>query len=148
MTDPNPQQTADLVREGMYANDRACRALGVQVLSVAPGEATLSMSIGANMLNGHQTCHGGYIALLADSAFAYACNSGNELTVAAGFSIDFVAPGRLGDLLTAHSTEVAKAGRSGVYDTVVTNQRGERIAVFRGRSHTIAGKPAVAAPQP
>jgi acyl-CoA thioesterase len=96
------------------------------------------------MLNGHAICHGGFIAALADSAFAFACNSYNELTVASGFAIDLVAPGALGDVLTAECVEVTKAGRTGVYDTVVTNQHGKRIALFRGRSHTIQGKPAVA----
>jgi acyl-CoA thioesterase len=103
------------------------------------------MTIREHMLNGHDICHGGFIATLADTAFAYACNSYNELTVASGFSIDLMAPGREGDVLTARSFEVSKAGRTGVYDCEITNQRSERIAVFRGRSYTIKGKPAVAA---
>lgn len=144
MTDP-AQQTADLVREGMFRNDRASKLLGMQIVEVTPGHATLTMTIRDDMLNGHDICHGGLIATLADSAFAFACNSYNELTVASGFGIDFVAPGRLGDVLTARCTEVAKAGRTGVYDTVITNQCGERIAVFRGRSYTMKGKPAVPA---
>jgi acyl-CoA thioesterase len=101
------------------------------------------MTVRDDMLNGHDICHGGLIATLADSTFAFACNSYDELTVASGFGIDFVAPGRLGDVLTACCHEVTKSGRTGVYDTEVTNQRGERIAVFRGRSYTIKGKPAV-----
>lgn len=142
-----PQQTADLVRQGMWANDRASQGLGMQVLEVAAGRAVLGMAVRADMLNGHATCHGGFISALADSAFAFAfaCNSYNELTVASGFSIDFLAPARLGDALTATCTEVSKAGRTGVYDTLVVNQQGERIAVFRGRSYTLKGKPAVAA---
>jgi acyl-CoA thioesterase len=143
MAEPNPQQTAELVREQMFANDRASKALGMQVIDVAPGRATVTMSVRTDMLNGHDICHGGLIATLADTAFAFACNSYNELTVASGFSIDFVAPGRLGDVLSAHCIEVSKSGRTGVYDTSVTNQRGERIAVFRGRSYTLKGKPAV-----
>ena len=139
------QQTADLVREGMLRNDRASKMLGMQVVAVTPGSATLSMTIRDDMLNGHDLCHGGLITTLADSAFAFACNSYNELTVASGFSIDLLAPGRLGDVLTARCTEVSKAGRTGVYDTEVTNQRGERIAMFRGRSYTMKGKPAVSA---
>ena len=139
------QQTADLVREGMLRNDRASKMLGMQIDAVTPGSATLSMTIRDDMLNGHDICHGGLIATLADSAFAFACNSYNELTVASGFSIDLLAPGRLGDVLTARCTEVSKAGRTGVYDTEVTNQRGERIAMFRGRSYTMKGKPAVPA---
>ncbi|MGA0608901.1 hydroxyphenylacetyl-CoA thioesterase PaaI [Caldimonas sp. KR1-144] len=142
--EPTPQQIADLVRERMHANDRATQALGMRIVSVTPGAATLEMTVREDMLNGHETCHGGLIASLADSAFAFGCNSYNELTVASGFSIDLMAPARLGDVLTARCAEVSKAGRTGVYDVEVSNQRGERIAVFRGRSYTIKGKPAVA----
>ena len=117
----SPQQIADGVGVGMLARDRA----------------TITMTVRDDMLNGLDTCHGGLIATLADSAFAFACNSHGAPTVAAGFTIDFVAPGRAGDVLTARCAEVAKAGRNGVYDVEVTNQRGERIAVFRGRSHTL-----------
>jgi acyl-CoA thioesterase len=137
------QATADLVREGMFRNDRASKLLGMQILEVAPGSATLSMTVRDDMLNGHDICHGGLITTLADSAFAFACNSYNELTVASGFTMDLLAPGRLNDVLTARCVEVSKAGRTGVYDTAITNQRGERIAVFRGRSYTMKGKPAV-----
>ena len=143
MTERTPQQTADRVRERMFASDRATQSLGMQVVAVSPGSATVTMTVRDDMLNGHQTCHGGLIAALADSAFAFACNSYNEMTVASGFAIDFIAPARPGDLLTATCTEVAKAGRSGVYDTLVTDQHGRRVAVFRGRSHTFKGKPAV-----
>ena len=139
------QRTADLVREGMFRNDRASKLLGMEIVDVGPGSATLLMTIRDDMLNGHDICHGGLITTLADSAFAFACNSYNELTVASGFSIDLLAPGRLNDVLTARCTEVSRAGRTGVYDTVVTNQRGERIAMFRGRSYTMKGKPAVPA---
>jgi acyl-CoA thioesterase len=138
------QQRAEHVRDGMLKNDHATLSLGMQVLDIGPGHASLSMTVRQDMLNGHATCHGGLIATLADSAFAFACNSYNELTVASGFSIDFLAPGRRGDCLTADCIEVSRAGRTGIYDTVVTNQRGERIAVFRGRSHTMKGTPAVA----
>jgi len=144
MTDDDAaQQTADRVREGMFRNDRASKLLGMQIVDVGPGSATLVMTIRDDMLNGHDICHGGLITTLADSAFAFACNSYNELTVASGFSVDLLAPGRLNDVLTARCTEVSKAGRTGVYDTVITNQRGERIAMFRGRSYTMKGKPAV-----
>ena len=145
MTDDAAQQTADLVREGMFRNDRASKLLGMQIVDVGPGRATLTMAIRDDMLNGHDICHGGLITTLADSAFAFACNSYNELTVASGFSVDLLAPGRLNDVLTARCIEVSKAGRTGVYDTVITNQRGERVAVFRGRSYTMKGKPAVPA---
>lgn len=140
-----PQQTADLVREGMFANDRASKSLGIQVLSVTPGRAVLTMTVREDMLNGHDICHGGLIAVLADSAFAYACNSYNEWTVASGFSIDLMAPSHLGDELTATCHEVSKTGRTGLYDTEVTNQHGKRVAAFRGRSHTVRGKPALPA---
>jgi acyl-CoA thioesterase len=139
------QQTADLVRERLFESDQASKALGMRIVEVTPGSALLTMAVRADMLNGHRMCHGGLIATLADSAFAFACNSYNEMTVASGFAIELLAPGRLGDLLSARCTEVSKAGRTGVYDTEVTNQRGERIAMFRGRSYTIKGKPAVAA---
>ena len=138
------QQTADFVREGMFRNDRASKLLGMQIVDVTPGRATLTMTVRDDMLNGHDLCHGGLIATLADSTFAFACNSYNELTVASGFAIELLAPGRLGDVLTARCTEVSKAGRTGVYDTEITNQRGERVAVFRGRSYTLKGKPVVA----
>jgi acyl-CoA thioesterase len=144
MPPPTPQQTADLVRQGMFANDRASKALGMEVLEVGPGRAVLTMAVRDDMLNGHDICHGGLIATLSDSAFAFACNSYNELTVASGFAIELIAPGRLGDRLTATCSEVSKSGRTGVYDTEVVNQRGERIAMFRGRSYTLKGKPAVA----
>ena len=143
MPEHTPQQVANRVCERMFANDRATQGLGMTVVEVSPGHATLTMTVRADMLNGHETCHGGFIAALADSAFAFACNSYNELTVASGFAIDFIAPGRSGDVLTADCAEVAKAGRTGVYDTTVTNQHGQRIAVFRGRSYTLKGKPAV-----
>ena len=143
MPDTTPQQTAERVRDGMFANDRASKGLGMRVVEVAPGRAVMAMTVREDMLNGHDICHGGLIATLADSTFAFACNSYDELTVASGFAIDLLAPARLGDVLTASCVEVSKAGRTGVYDTEVRNQRGERIAVFRGRSYTIKGKPAV-----
>ena len=139
------QQTAERVRDGMYANDRASKGLGMSVVAIAPGSAIMTMTVCEDMLNGHEICHGGFIATLADSSFAFACNSYNELTVASGFTADFLAPARLGDVLTARCTEVSKSGRTGVYDADVTNQRGERVAVFRGRSYTMKGKPVVAA---
>ena len=140
-----PQQTAEFVRDGMLANDRVSRAMGMAVVAVGPGHATMTMTVRDDMLNGHDICHGGLIATLADSTFAFACNSYDELTVASGFSIDLLAPGRAGDVLTARCREVSKSGRTGVYDTEVTNQRDERVAVFRGRSYTMKGKPAVPA---
>lgn len=141
-----PQQTADFVRTGMFARDRATQSLGMQVTAMGPGQATLTMTVRPDMLNGHATCHGGLITSLADSAFAFACNAGNEMTVASGLTIDFVAPAREGDVLTAHGVEVSRAGRTGVYDVTVRNQRDELVAVFRGRSYTMKGRPTVALP--
>ena len=143
---PTPQQVAERVREGMWRNDRASKWLGIQVLEVGPGQALLQMTVRVEMLNGHDICHGGLITTLADSAFAFACNSRNTMTVASGLSVDFLAPGREGDVLTARAVEVSLAGRTGVYDVVVTNQRGESVAVFRGRSYAIKGRPTVALP--
>ncbi len=143
MLEKTPQQVADYVRDGMLKNDAATQALGMNVLQIGPGRATLTMTVRADMLNGHAICHGGFISTLADSAFAFACNSYDELTVASGFAIDFLAPARKDDLLTARCVEVSKSGRTGVYDTDVLNQRDERIAIFRGRSYTLKGKPAV-----
>jgi acyl-CoA thioesterase len=145
MSQRTPQQTAELVRDAMLANDRASRGMGMKIESVGPGRAVLTMVVRDDMLNGHDICHGGFIATLADSAFAFACNSYDELTVASGFAIDLLAPGRLGDMLTASCTEVSKSGRTGVYDVAVSNQRGEPVAVFRGRSYTIKGKPVIGA---
>lgn len=139
------QALAERVCKGMLAQDRATRALGAEVLSIGPGRCTVTMTVREDMLNGHQTCHGGLIAALADSAFAFACNATNELTVASGFSIDFFAPGRLGDVLTASCVERFRGARAGVYDVEVVNQRGEPVAVFRGRSYALKGRAAVPA---
>jgi acyl-CoA thioesterase len=139
------QRVADAVGVGMLKDDRASRALGMQVTAIAAGRATLTMTVRDDMLNGHDVCHGGLIATLADSAFAFACNSYDELTLASGFAIDLLAPGRRDDVLTARCTEVSKAGRTGVYDCEITNQHDTLIAVFRGRSYTLKGKPAVPA---
>lgn len=143
MTNKTPQQVAEYVRDGMLKTDAATQGLGMNVLEIGPGRATVTMRVRADMLNGHAICHGGFISTLADSAFAFACNSYDELTVASGFAIDFLAPARKDDLLTARCIEVSKAGRTGVYDAVVVNQRNERIAIFRGRSYTLKGKTAV-----
>ena len=139
----SPQQLAEATRDAMWANDRASQALGMQVQAVGPGTATVAMTVREDMLNGHDLCHGGLVATLADSAFAFACNAYNEVTVASGFDINLFAASKLGDVLTATAHEVSKAGRTGVYDIEVTNQRGERVAAFRGRSYTIKGKPLV-----
>ena len=143
MPDLSPQQLAKRVCEAMLVDDHATRLLGLRPVSVGPGRAVFEMVVRQDMLNGHAICHGGLIATLADSTFAFACNAYNEVTVASGFAIDLLAPARLGDVLTATCTERAKTGRTGLYDTEVCNQRGECIALFRGRSHTLLGKPVV-----
>jgi acyl-CoA thioesterase len=124
----------------LYDGDRASQMLGITVESCAPGEARVAMRVRADMVNGHGICHGGLIFALADSAFAFACNSHGDNTVAAGAAIEFLAPGRLGDLLIAIAGERWRAGRSGIYEIEIRNQRGECIALFRGRSHQIAGR--------
>ena len=138
------QQIAAHVQHGMLANDRATRALGMRITHIAPGHATVEMPVRDDMLNGFDTCHGGFITTLADSAFAFACNSRNTMTVASGLSIDFLAPARGGDVLVAQAQEVSLAGRTGVYDVAVHNQRGAAIAVFRGRSYAMKGRTTVA----
>ena len=130
---------ARAVADRMFANDRASRGLGMAIAGVAPGTATLTMTVRADMLNGHAICHGGYIFTLSDSAFAFACNSYNLNTVAQGCAIEFLAPAREGDVLTARAAERSRAGRTGVYDIEVTNQRGETVALFRGKSYQIKG---------
>jgi acyl-CoA thioesterase len=127
----------------MYANDPASRALGMALAEIRPGYARMTMTVRADMLNGHRTCHGGYIFMLADSAFAFACNSHNVNTVGAGCTIDYLAPGREGDVLTAEAHERALSGKTGVYDIAVTNQEGRTVALFRGKSHRVPGMVAV-----
>lgn len=136
----DPQALAELTARTMYANDAASQALGAHVVSMAPGQASMSMAVRADMLNGHKTCHGGFIFALADSTFAFACNSRNAATVAAGCTIDYLAPAFEGDVLIAHAIEYSLSGRTGVYDVQVTNQDGKRIAIFRGRSYRIKGQ--------
>lgn len=137
------QQIAEAVRDAMWAEDRASRGLGMKVLAVGPGTATLEMTVREDMVNSHGICHGGLVATLADSTFAFACNAYNEATVASGFDINLLAAAHLGDVLTARGHEVAKTRRTGVYDIEVHDQAGRRIAAFRGRSMTFSGKPIV-----
>jgi acyl-CoA thioesterase len=127
----------------MFAEDAASRALGMSVEAMGPGYARLSMSVRPDMLNGFKICHGGFITTLADSAFAFACNSANQLTLAAAITVEFIAPAREGDRLTAEAKELSLTGRTGIYDVKVVNQRGETIALLRGRSHRLKDKPVV-----
>lgn len=133
------QRTAERAARVLYEQDRASQSLGMRITRIAPGEAELTMQVRPDMTNGHHICHGGLVFALADSAFAFACNSYNFVTVASGCSIDFLAPAREGDVLTANARERSASGRTGVYDIDVTNQRGERIALFRGKSYRIKG---------
>jgi acyl-CoA thioesterase len=133
------QQLAELAGKTMYERDPASQRLGMTLDEIRPGYARMSMRVREDMLNGHGTCHGGYIFMLADSAFAFACNSHNFNTVGAGCSIDYLSPGREGDLLTAEAVEQALSGKTGVYDVVVTNQEGRKVALFRGKSHRVNG---------
>ena len=133
----NPQALAELAGKTMYERDPASQALGMTLDEIRPGYARMSMRVRADMLNGHATCHGGFIFMLADSAFA--CNSHNFNTVGAGCTIDYLSPGREGDLLTAEAVEQALAGKTGVYDVTVTNAEGKTIALFRGKSHRVSG---------
>jgi acyl-CoA thioesterase len=139
----DPQALAERVGSGMFAEDTASRSLGMRIEAMGPGYARLSMPVRPDMLNGFKICHGGFITTLADSAFAFACNSRNELTLAAGIVVDFLAPAEEGDLLSAEAREVGLAGRTGIYDVTVTNQRGQIVAVLRGRSHRTRNKQVV-----
>ena len=134
-----PQALAEACAEAMWAGDAASRRLGMRIERIAPGAATLSMAIGEEMLNGHGNAHGGYIFSLADSAFAFACNTYNQRTVGHQAAITYMAPGRAGDRLTAAAIEVHRAGRNGIYDVHLTNDRGEPVAEFRGHSRTVKG---------
>ncbi|WP_204115050.1 hydroxyphenylacetyl-CoA thioesterase PaaI [Shimia biformata] len=134
-----PQERARKSADAMWADDNASKWAGMAINHVDEGTATLSMTVAAHHCNGHGICHGGVTFMLADSAFAFACNSRNQATVAQHNLISFLAPGRLGDVLTAHATEVSLAGRSGIYDVTVSNQDGVKIAEFRGMSRAIAG---------
>ncbi len=123
----------------MWATDTASQKMGMTIDEIAPGRAVLSMHVADWMLNGHRICHGGFIFTLADSAFAFACNSYNAVTVAQENQITFLAPGQPGERLTATCTETAKTGRSGVYDVVVTGEDGRKVALMRGLSRTVRG---------
>ena len=144
MTTLSPQQLADSVSQAMLAKDRVAQDLNIQLLTVGAGCATMSMTVQERMLNGFAICHGGYITILADTAFAYACNSYNDVTVASSLGIEFIAAVRGGDVLTAKATEISLAGRTGLYDIDISNQAGKRVAVMRGRSYRLKDKKMVA----
>ncbi len=135
-----PDDRARKCAEIMFAADAASASLGMVIEEIGPGRAVMRMPVRTDMLNGHRICHGGFIFTLADSAFAFACNSYNELTVAQQNQITFVAPGKAGETLRAMAEEVSKTGRSGVYDVTVTGEDGRTVAHMRGLSRTIKGQ--------
>ncbi len=137
---PDAHRLAELAAHALFAGDRAAHSLGIAMEGTGPGQARLVMTVRADMLNGHGICHGGVVFTLADSTFALACNSYNAVTVAATASIDFLAPVREHDRLTADAREVWRSKRNGIYEVCVSNQRGERVALFRGRSYCIGGE--------
>ncbi|MDO5606465.1 MAG: hydroxyphenylacetyl-CoA thioesterase PaaI [Paracoccus sp. (in: a-proteobacteria)] len=134
-----PQELAEASARVMWDDDRASQRLGMALTHIAPGQATLSMTVTESMTNGHGNGHGGYIFTLADSAFAFACNSYNAVTVGQSAAINYVAPARLGTVLTAAAREVSRSGRSGIYDVDVTDSDGRMVAHFRGQSRTVKG---------
>ena len=136
---PDPQALAEAAAASMYEADGCSRGLGMTIDASAPGYARLSRPVRDEFLNGHGICHGGLMFTLADSCFAFACNSHNINTVAAGCSIEFLKPVRGGDVLTAEATEQLLSGRHGIYDIRVTNRDGEVVAMFRGKSAQIKG---------
>ncbi|WP_415919159.1 hydroxyphenylacetyl-CoA thioesterase PaaI [Tateyamaria sp. SN6-1] len=135
-----PQARAEQSAQALWAGDHATQSLGMTLQDIAPGRAALTMTVRDDMLNGHGICHGGYIFTLADSAFAFACNSYNQCAVAQTNQITYVTPARPGEALTATATEAARAGRSGTYDVTVTGDDGRTVALFRGQSRTIKGQ--------
>lgn len=134
------QELAEAVGREMYGKDRTSQFLRIALDEIRPGYARMTMRVTEDMVNGHGMCHGGFIFTLADSTFAYSCNSHNHNAVASGCSIEFLAPAQVGDTLTATGEERMLAGRSGIYDIEISNQDGRRIAMFRGKSHRIQGE--------
>lgn len=139
LKDMSPQLLAEACAKAMWAEDRASQGLGMEIRRVAPGEAVMSMLVRPDMTNGHGICHGGFIFTLADSAFAFACNTYDQSTVAQQCAVTFIEPVRQGEVLTAHAVERTRAGRGGIYDVTVRDSRNTVVAEFRGHSRTIAG---------
>jgi acyl-CoA thioesterase len=133
------QQLAEQVANAMWPRDNTPQLLGMQRQAVGPGFARIAMAVREDMTNGHHSCHGGIIFALADTAFAYVCNSGNQTTVAAAASIDFLSPAHIGETLIAEAHEQWQAGRSGVYDVEVRTTEGRTVALFRGKAHRLNG---------
>ncbi len=147
MTD---EELAQACADSMYSRDSAARELGIKILSAGPGESRVTMNVEARMLNGHGVCHGGFIFALADTAFAYACNSRNSVNLAQSCSIDFISPALQGDVLTATADQHHQFSRTGLYDITVARVSGEVVARFRGRSYRVKGTilPAGEGPEP
>jgi acyl-CoA thioesterase len=139
LADMSRDELARATAQAMYEADGCSRALGMELLEVRAGYARLRMAVRPEFLNGHQICHGGLIFTLADSTFAFACNTYNVNTVAAGCSIEFLRPVQPDDVLTAEAVEQVLSGRNGIYDIRVTNRAGETVAMFRGKSAQIRG---------
>ena len=139
MAEMTAQDIARACADAMWNNDSTSQRLGMELQHVAPGEATLAMTVTEAMANGHGNCHGGFIFTLGDSAFAFACNSHNQVVVGQHCSITYIAPARIGDRLVATATELSRQGRSGIYDIRITNQHGQHIAEFRGHSRVVKG---------
>ena len=139
MADSDAQRLAEQAKDAMYARDRASQTLGITILAIGPGRARLRMAVRDDMLNGHDTCHGGLIFTLADSAFAFACNACDRVTVALGAQITFVGPAKRGDVLIAEAREQSRTRRTGVYDVEVTTEDGRKIALFRGNAYETGG---------
>ncbi|MEX3016794.1 hydroxyphenylacetyl-CoA thioesterase PaaI [Gymnodinialimonas hymeniacidonis] len=135
-----PKERAERSAEAMWKGDRASAWVGMQIVEIDEGRAILTLQIVENHCNGHGIGHGGVTFMLADSAFAFACNSRNVVTVAQHNSISFLAPVRLGDTLKADAREITQSGRSGITDVTVTNQDGVVVAEFRGASRAIGGQ--------
>jgi acyl-CoA thioesterase len=135
----DPQAIAEASAQAMWRNDAASQGLGLKLLRVAPGEAEIAMQVEPRMLNGHGSCHGGFLFALADSTFAFACNSFNRRTVAQACGITYLRPGKVGTTLTAHGRLSAQSGRSGVYEVRITDPDGEVVALFQGQSREIGG---------
>ena len=145
MTEPKlsaaeAQALAEATAEAMWSRDRAAQALGMKIVRVQPGKSLLTMAVRTDMVNGHHICHGGMIFTLADTAFAYACNSYNKNTVASACHIDFLAPAKEGETLEAEAVERSASGRTGVYDITVRTTSGKTVALFRGKSYRINGE--------
>lgn len=137
---PDAQKMAQDCADSMYERDQASRHLGMEITRVSPGQATVTMPVTNTMIQGHGSCHGGYLFTLADSAFAFACNSYNKATVASGCTIDYMLGAREGDVLTANAAEQSRGNRTGVYDITITNQDRHVVALFRGKSYQVRGE--------